>query len=247
MNYVPTSISGKRVLISGGTTGIGRAIAVALVRKGCDVLVFGRHKQELDDALRCMRDAGTTGDGMVADQASLEDVRRVIHRVAEKWGKIDYLINNAAVGGESLMKDDPANWDYVARANLVGYLTCSRYAVERMPDKGGHIINIGSITAEHLNPGSEIYTATKAGIRAFSESLRKGLEKRCIKVSLIEPGLTGSDLHEEPVEKLEEQQRDEKMMIAEDIAACVVFCLEQPSRANISLIQILPRRAEEAD
>jgi NADP-dependent 3-hydroxy acid dehydrogenase YdfG len=245
--YQPTSIAGKRVVISGGTTGIGRAIAVALVAKGCEVLVFGRHKAELEDALRDMREAGPTGDGMVADQANIQDVQKVMHRVAERWGCLDYLVNNAAVGGESLMKDDPSSWDYAVRANLVGYLTCTRYAIERMCNMGGHIINIGSITAEHLNPGSEIYTATKAGIRGFSEALRKGVEKRGIKVSLIEPGLTGSDLHERPVEELEKEQEAEKMMIAEDIAACVVFCLEQPSRSNISLLQILPRVAEEAD
>ena len=244
MHSEPTTLIGKRVLISGGTTGIGRAIAVALVAQRCEVLVFGRHERELEDALRDMRAVGTGGDGMVADQAELEQVRRVMQRVAEKWGGLDILVNNAAVGGDSLTNDDESTWDYVARANLVGYLTCARHAIERMP-AAGHVINIGSISAEHLNPGGEIYTATKAGVRAFSETLRKGVEQRGIKVSLIEPGRTGSDIHEQPVAELEKEQAEEKMLIAEDVAACVLFCLRQPSRANISFMQVLPRKARE--
>ena len=180
---------------------------------------------------------------MVADQAELGEVRKVMQHVAEAWGNLDILINNAAVGAEGLMEDNEANWDYVARANLVGYLTCSRYAVERMP-AGGHIINLGSMSAEKRKPGGEMYTATKAGIRAFSESLRKGVEAQGIKVSLIEPGLTGSDIHGQTVEELERQQGEDKMMIAEDIAACAVFCLRQPSRANVSVMQVVPRYSE---
>jgi NADP-dependent 3-hydroxy acid dehydrogenase YdfG len=233
-------LQGKHVLISGGTTGIGRAIAIDLVRQGCEVIVFGRHKKELDDALLDMQKVGNTGDGLVADQANLEEVRRVMQHVAAKWGNLDYLINNAAIGADSLLEDDESTWEYVARSNLVGYLLCSRYAVERM-SKGGHIINIGSISAERRKPGGEIYTATKAGIRAFSESLRKGVEERGIKVSLIEPGRTGSDIQEMTREELEEQQSADKMMIAEDIAACVRFCLTMPSRANVSMMQVLPR------
>jgi len=239
-----TPLNGKRVLISGGTSGIGRAIAVDLVGAGCEVIVFGRHQQELTDALMDMQKAGPGGDGLVADQSNVAEVRRVMQHVAAKWGTLDFLINNAGIGAGGLLEDDESTWNYVAQTNLVGYLTCSRYAIERM-DKGGHIINIGSISAENCNPGGEIYTATKAGIRAFSESLRKGVEKRGIKVSLIEPGLTGSDLHDLSVEEMEKQQDAEKMMIAEDVAACVRFCLTQPSRANVSLIQILPRLAED--
>jgi NADP-dependent 3-hydroxy acid dehydrogenase YdfG len=240
----PTPLQGKRVLISGGTTGIGRAIAVDLIRQGCEVIVFGRDQPLLDEALLEMQKAGTTGDGLMADQSDLAGVRQVMKHVAAKWDTLDFLINNAGVGGGSLLGDDEETWDYIARTNLVGYVTCSRYAVERM-SKGGHIINVGSMTAEHRRSGSEMYTATKAGVRAFSEALRKGVEKRGIKVSLIEPGLTGSNLHTLLPEEQEKQQHAEKMLLAEDIAACVRFCLTQPARANIGVIQIQPRLAGE--
>src|SRR5688572_20369258 len=97
-----TQIADKRVLITGGTTGIGRATALLLAAKGAHVLIFGRHEKELSDAMRDLREAGRNVHGMTADAARIEDVRRVFKEVDAKLGRIDVLINNAALGAEGL-------------------------------------------------------------------------------------------------------------------------------------------------
>jgi NAD(P)-dependent dehydrogenase (short-subunit alcohol dehydrogenase family) len=192
--------SGKKAVVSGGTTGIGRATAIQLARWGADVLIFGRHQRELDDALEHLQRIEARVIGLTADQAELSGVARVFQRVDDELGGLDFLINNAAEDVDQLQELTDERIDYAVRQNLTGYLTCTRQALERMRP-GSHIVNVGSMSAEERGAGGEVYTATKAGIRGFSESLRKTLRKRQIRVSLIEPGWVGTDMSEEPPER----------------------------------------------
>jgi NADP-dependent 3-hydroxy acid dehydrogenase YdfG len=110
--------------------------------------------------------------------------------------------------------------------------------------EGGHVVNVGSWSSEKRDPGGEPYVAAKAGIRAFSDTLRKSLRARQIRVTLIEPGAVGSDFSDEqPAEQRELQKRGE-MLKAEDIAAGIAFCLAQPARCTVSTIQMLPLRED---
>ena len=226
-----TDLSGKSIIISGGTTGIGRAAALRLVAAGANVLIFGRHELELQDALR---DIGTAGSGkaigITADAGKPEDVKRVFAEADAKLGGVDILVNNAAVGAESIVDTDEDAWHEVIHTNLLGYMSCARHAIDRMTAHGGHIINIGSMSAKERGAGKDIYVATKAAIQGFSDSLSKQVAAQGIRVSLIEPGLVGTDMTTQkvPVGEQPAKEAEGTMLKAEDIAECIFYVLSQP-------------------
>src|SRR5688500_16062512 len=123
-----TELAEKRVLITGGTTGIGRATALLLASRGAHVLIFGRHEKELNDAMRDLRATSSKVHGMTADASRIEDVRRVFKAVDDQLGGIDVLINNAALGAEGLASMKQEDWEYVVRSNLIGYMSCAHEA-----------------------------------------------------------------------------------------------------------------------
>ncbi|NLG50752.1 MAG: SDR family oxidoreductase [Chloroflexi bacterium] len=235
------SVRGKRVLITGGTTGIGRATALLLAAHDARVLIFGRHEPELESAMRDLRDMGGEAHGLIADVTSEEDIRRVFAEVDARLGGLDILINNAALPARSVLEDDYAHWEYVVKANLLGYLACSRLAVDRMrANGGGQIINIGSMSAVKREGGSSLYVATKSAVQGFTEALRKEANNDGIRVVLIEPGLVGTDLNDVPPPKQQEMEADMRMLKAEDIAVCIHFILTEPQRVDMIVVQVRP-------
>jgi NADP-dependent 3-hydroxy acid dehydrogenase YdfG len=240
-----SAFHGLHVLISGGTTGIGRAIALQLARNGAHVFIFGRHEPELRDALESGKGYPGSLHGMTADQADAAQVLKVFGELDRQFPHLDVLINNAAIGSEDIMEENENSIAYAVQSNISGYFYCTRQAISRMkPRKGGHIINIGSITREKLKAGGEVYTATKAAVHALSESLRKSLQDCGIKVTLVEPGKTGSDLIDENLEEQREMEAKLEMMTAEDVAEAVCYCLTQSRRAVITSLQIEPFRRQ---
>jgi NAD(P)-dependent dehydrogenase (short-subunit alcohol dehydrogenase family) len=233
-------LDGKRIVISGGTTGIGRATAVLLGSYGAQLLIFGRHEPELKDAIREIEAVGARVHGLTADQARAADVKRVFKEVDEQLGGIDILINNAAVAAAQLAETPDDEWRYVVEANVMGYMACSREAILRMRRVGsGHIVNVGSMSADLREPQS-VYVTTKAAIQAFSESLRKEVNDDGIKVSLIEPGLTQSDLAEMSPDQQKEKLKKQEMVKAEDIAVGIHYILTQPKRLDVVVVQLRP-------
>lgn len=234
-------IAGKGILITGGTTGIGRAAALLLASHGARVFIFGRHQPELDDAMNDLRLISNDVYGLTADVAGADDVQRVFLEAERQLTSIDILINNAALAADSVLDGDYADMEYIVKTNLLGYMACAREAAELMKKQGhGHIVNIGSMSADVREDGSSVYVATKAGIQGFSEALRKEVNRYGIKVTLIEPGAVGTDMQpESPAEQREKQARQE-MLKAEDIAACIHYCLVQPKRCDVVVVQIRP-------
>jgi NADP-dependent 3-hydroxy acid dehydrogenase YdfG len=120
-------------------------------------------------------------------------------------------------------------------------MACAHEAVERMKKQGhGHIANIGSMSADVREEGSSVYVATKAGIQGFSAALRKEVNKYGIKVTLIEPGAVGTDMQPESPRDQRAKQDKQEMLKAEDIAACIHYCLIQPMRCDVVVVQIRP-------
>ena len=240
-DYQPTSVNNKSVLITGGTTGIGRATAMLLAAQGAQVMIFGRHERELNDTLNDVRRAGGEISGLAADVANPEDIQRVFQEVDRQMDRLDILINNAGLGYESIMKGKYAEWQYILNTNLLGYMAMAHEAIERMKAQGeGHIVNIGSIAADTHSKDSSVYVATKSGIQGFSASLSKEVNPLGIKVTLIEPGLVGTDMQEESPEEQRQMEDELEMLKAEDIAACVLYTLIQPKRCDVSSVQIRP-------
>ncbi|APR55140.1 SDR family NAD(P)-dependent oxidoreductase [Sphingomonas koreensis] len=235
-------LSGRRVIVTGGTTGIGRAIAVLLASEGAKVFVCGRTPEHPDDALARIREVGE-GDGINLDLARREDVARFFAAADAYLGGLDVAVINAAIPAEALADTPQDDLEYQVAVDFTAYLTTTKAALDRM-QASSDVVLIGSMSAVSQSAGSSVYVAAKAGIQGFAHSLRQELGERDIKVGLIEPGFTGADFQypDFPPEKQRDLIHQAQMLRAEDIAAATHFMLTQPRRTAISLIRVETRR-----
>ena len=237
-----TPLSGRRALISGGTTGIGRAIAVLLASEGARVFVCGRDERHLGDALEAIGKVGE-GQGIALDLADPGAVDRFIEAGVAALGGIDIAIANAAVGAEGLTDESREDLRYAIATDFTAYLELAQGAAARI-DRGD-IVLIGSMSTYALGPSSTVYAGIKYGIQGMSVALRRELGPKGIRVSLIEPSLTGSDMIEKPDDEKRRMIQNEEMLRAEDIAVGVHYVLTQPRRTVIQRLDITPRMMED--
>ena len=238
------SLRGKRAIISGGTTGIGRAIAVLLASEGARVFICGRDEQHLADGLERIRGVGA-GDGIALDLAKDDGVKRFFDAGEKYLGGIDVAVINAAIPAEGLSTMAVDEVSYAIATDFTAYLLSAHAAQERMV--AGDIVLIGSMSAHVLGPSSTVYAGIKAGIAGFSEALRRELGPKGIKVALVEPGKTGADFQSPDIPPAEQaaQINQEKMLRAEDIAVGVHFILTQPPRTIVQQLVMVPRAEDE--
>jgi NADP-dependent 3-hydroxy acid dehydrogenase YdfG len=242
-SYLPADIDGKSVIVTGGTTGIGRATAILLAGLGANVLVVGEDPAHLQDTINSVEDEHLKGSltGLTADLATEDGIDRLFAMADKQFDRLDILVNNAALAYQGVQSGNYQEWQKVINTNLLGYIACTGQAVERMKKhKDGHIINIGSMSADVREKDSSIYVATKSGIQGFSESLRKEVNEVGIKVSLIEPGAVGTDMQPVSVEDQREKEQHCEMLMAEDIAAAVLYVVSQPRRCDVVDLKIRP-------
>lgn len=235
------SLAGRRALITGGTTGIGRAIAVLLAAEGAKVYVCGRDPDYLQDSLARIREVGE-GDGQNIDLTDHAAVKRFVADGAAYLGGVDILVLNAAIPADALSEEEAEDIPYVVDTNLTAYMTAAKAALDHL-EPGSDIVVIGSMSAKSRGGSSTVYAATKTGVEAFAEALRKELAGKVIKVGNIEPGLTGSDMQypDIPAPQQREKIHAEEMLRAEDIAAAAHFMLAQPRRSAVTLMRVEPR------
>lgn len=238
------SLKGKRVAITGGTTGIGRAIAVLLASEGAKVFVCGRDATYLADALARIREVGE-GDGITTELSDPDNVLAFFEQAAAYLGGMDCAVINAAVAARGLTQMSEPELRYAIAVDFTAYLLSAHAAVAQL-DGAGDIILIGSMSAHVLGPSSTVYAGIKAGIAGFSEALRRELGPKGIKVGLIEPGKTGSNMQLPDIQPDEQRKmiREETSLRAEDVAVGVHYMLTQPRRSVIQQLVITPRAQE---
>ncbi len=174
--------------------------------------------------------------------ATREGVQTVFDAVDSDLGGLDILVANAGIAAESITDLSEDEWRYVIDTNLNGYIACAQQALPRFEAAGGgHIIFIGSISAKEKQPGSSIYAATKGAVATFSETLRKELQDKNIRVTLIEPGSTGADMQDMTPEEQREAIAKHEMMYAEELADTVLLALTRAERVNIVSMRVEPR------
>ncbi|NJB99914.1 SDR family NAD(P)-dependent oxidoreductase [Sphingomonas sp. ABOLD] len=235
-----TALTGKRIVLTGGTTGMGRATLALLASEGARILTFGRHREPLDEAI-ALTEAHTRATGVVADAATPEGIDSVFTAADAELGGVDMLVTCAALGAQPIHEMADADWRYVIDTNLVGTLACAKAAIARMERQGGgHLLFVGSISTEIKAKGESVYAATKAGIQAFAETLRKEVASKNIKVSVIQPGSVDTDMQECSDEEKAEAVARAEMLHAEEIAEAIRFVLTRSAASDVVNLRIEP-------
>ena len=230
-------LEGKRALITGGDSGIGRAIAIAFAREGADVAIV--HHSEPDDARETLEWIGRAGRHGVAFQLDLADAkncRRAVEQTVAELGGLDIVVNNAAYQQEVEDFEDVTaeQIERTFKVNILAYIHVAQAALEHL-DRGGVILNTGSVTGLEGHGSLIDYSATKGAIHTFTKSLAQALSKRGIRVNCVAPGpvwtpLIPSTLSEEHVGKFGEDSFWERPAQPAEIAPTYVFLASDDGR-----------------
>jgi len=233
-------LSNKIAIVTGGTKGIGRAIAESLVSAGAGVAITARNDDEIGRTVAELKKLGAgTAAGYVCDVRDYEQVKSVVAEVAKEFGGLDILINNAGVGifaaVESMSVED---FRAVLETNVFGVFYCCHEAIPLMKQRGGgYIINISSLAGANPHPQMAAYNASKFGLNGFSEALMQEVRQDHIKVSYIMPGSVNTHFGGDQPSAEQSWQ-----LQPNDIAQVVMDLLEFPERSLPSRVEIRPSR-----
>jgi len=221
------NLKGKVALVTGASRGIGRAIAVALAKKGCHVVInYARDKENAKKTEEMCRAHGVESIIIKADVSKREEVKKMVEKVIHKFGRIDILVNNAGVLGKSInpMKISDEEWDRVLGVNLKGAFIVTQEVLKYM--KKGKIVNIASIAGKDGGTVGAHYAASKGGLIALTFNLARHLAPNIL-INAVAPGPVATDMiNEEMREKLRKLSLTGEIAKPEDIAHAVIFLLE---------------------
>ena len=223
----------KNVLITGGATGIGRAIARTLVENGANVVLAARDAARLDQTAAELRHLNPRAVATaICDVRDAGSVAAAVASARKAFGLIDVLINNSGLGVQAKIVDcTEAEWDQVLDTNLKGTFLMTRAVLPDMIERrSGHVINIASQAAKHGYSGAGPYCASKFGVLGFGEALQKEVQQYGILVNSLCPALV------QVPEPATEKDVDQGVLQASDVAATVLFILQQPSRVKFENI-----------
>lgn len=226
------------IIITGGTRGIGKAIAEAILQEGGRVLITGRSQQSVDEALAAINNPNACG--MPADVASEEHTEAVFARALALFGKVDAVVNNAGIARAGAIQNlRLKDFQMVMDTNLTGAFLYSREAFRVMKDTGGgRILNIGSISSQTPRFGSVPYTTSKFGLQGMTRALAVEGRELGIMVSCLHPG----NVHTDIWDKAPQSVVDEPKMAVADIARVAVLMLSMPQNATIIDATVLDPR-----
>ena len=191
-----SDIEGKAALVTGGSKGIGRAVALRLAEKGVKIAVnFNTSAEAAEEVASVIKERGVEAMTVHADVGRLEQVTEMVDKVNDAWGQVDILVNNAGIIDDTLMvRMSDEQWDTVIATNLNGTFYCSRAVLRTMlRQRWGRIISIGSVVGLRGNAGQVNYAASKAGIVGFTKALAKEVATRGITVNTVTPGYISTD------------------------------------------------------
>lgn len=245
------SISGKVAIVTGASSGIGEATAIALAAAGAKVVIAARRGDRLQSLSQRIQQSGGEVLALTVDVADESQVRDLVAKTQNQWGRIDILVNNAGVMLLGMI--DGANtedWRRMMNINVLGLMYATHAVLPIMKSQGeGHIVNVSSVAGRVANAGSGVYNASKWAVNAFSEALRKEVYQNSIRVTIIEPGLVATELPQH-ITDLGAKERAAgfygslKNLESEDIAGAIVYAVTQPPHVNVNEILIRPTEQE---
>lgn len=233
------NLDNKSAVVTGGTKGIGFAVAESLVKAGAKVFICGRNKTELRDAVAELSRCGQAG-GEVCDVRSEDQVRQMLEEAERLFGGVDILVNNAGMGifGKTVEEISGDEFRQTLETNLFGVFYACHYVVPMMKRRGGgYIFNISSLAGQNPHPKMSAYNASKYGLNGFSEALMLEVRQENIKVSYICPGSVNTDFGGDTASEAKSWQ-----LQPDDIAEVIMNLLAMPDRALPSKIEIRPSK-----
>jgi NADP-dependent 3-hydroxy acid dehydrogenase YdfG len=245
-----TNLKESVSIITGASSGIGAATALALAKNGAKVILVARNEEKVKKIVADIKVAGGHADYLIADVSSAEDMLKVAAFCKEKYGKIDVLVNNAGLMLFSYWKDIATDdWNKMIDTNIKGYLNSIAAVLPTMLDQGsGHILNMSSVAGLHVGDVSGVYSATKFFIRGITESLRKEVGvKNGIQVSMVSPGVIDTGWADKVNNKAGAEVAktlNQGAISSEQVAGAVVYALNQPAEVSVSDIVIHPTQQD---
>ncbi len=244
-------IKGKVAIVTGASSGIGHATALALAKAGVKVAAGARRTDRLESLEKHI--SGSGGEVMIQklDVTKKSDCDGFVAAVVKKWGAVDILVNNAGLMPLSFFKSLKVDeWDQMIDVNIKGVLYCTAAVIPHMiASKSGHVVNLSSVAGRVVFPAGSVYCATKHAVAAFSEGIRQELSQRAnIRVTCIEPGVVATELlntvTDKSLEKFVAASKQMESLQAEDIANAILFAVESPPHVNVNEILLRPTSQE---
>lgn len=228
------SLKGKTALITGGSRGLGKAIALALATEGVNVAITGRNEDLLKSVVKELEEKGVKSSYAVFDVSNKKEVYENLNQLQKDFGTFDILVNNAGIAAFGGILDmDDEQWEDIIRTNLLGPYYVSKSVVPSMVEKkSGDIINISSTAGLKGNAATSAYSASKFGLIGMSESMMLELRKHNIRVTTLTPSTIASDMSKEVLKITD--GNPEKVLQPEDFAELVVDLLKLNKRAMLA-------------
>jgi NADP-dependent 3-hydroxy acid dehydrogenase YdfG len=243
-------MGGKAVAITGASSGIGEATALALARAGASVALGARRRDRIESlARRIEEETGSTAVALEVDVTDEAQARAFVAQAAERLGRLDVLVNNAGVMLLGTVESgDTADWRQMVDVNLLGLLYCTHAALPIMRAQGGgDVVNLSSIAGRIARSGSAVYNLTKFGVNAFSEALRQEVAEGGIRIIVVEPGFVDTELqghNRDDVREVLEARREEigDVLGPEDIADGILYAVSRAPHVSVNEVLIRPTR-----
>lgn len=244
-------LDAKVAIVTGASSGIGAATAIALAEEGAQVAIAARRIEQLNEVAQKIAAVGGKALPIVTDVSDETQVNDLVQKVNTTLGRIDILVNNAGIGGLGTIEDsDPAEWRRQFDLNVLGLLYATHAVLPIFKAQGvGHVVNLSSVAGRVTRPGMGVYSATKWGVNAISEALRQEVHKDNIRVTIIEPGMVATEFIDnitDPAAKqaLEARFKAVTPLQPEDIARAIAYAVTQPPHVNVNEILIRPTQQE---
>jgi NADP-dependent 3-hydroxy acid dehydrogenase YdfG len=236
-------LEGKTALVTGASSGIGRATAIRLVREGAALALCARGADRLDAVRSQVERLGGRCFTDPCDVAQMTDCTTLVSKAEAVFGGIDILVNNAGVGYSGSVADsDPVEVEEMIRVNFLGVYQMTRAALPAMIESGaGDIVNIGSVAGLKYSPNFGVYSATKFAVRAFSEALRNEVQGQGIRVGVVHPGMTQTAFFESFSKGGSPVPTDKgDILSADEIAEAILFMVTRPEGAAVNEMTVRP-------
>lgn len=242
-------ITNKTVIITGASSGIGEATALRLARNGAAVVLGARRVERLSALAARIETEGGRVSALPCDVTNRADLERIAAHAIDRFGSIDALLNNAGVMPISRLDVyDVDGWDRTIDTNIKGVLYAIAAVLPQMKkQRSGHIISIASVAGHKVNGGSAVYAATKHSVRVISEALRQEVTRDGIRVTIVSPGATQSELFEKIVDPASQKRLEGAAGIAlpaDTVARAIAYAMEEPNDVDINEIIIRPQAQE---